>query len=114
MKKAIRIGKKRLIFSFQMDSYSLEIMETLKEFNLPYRFSNRTLAEGDCFALAVTDQIQLPEHWGSVLPRAQIRDYRVFKREIVRFIRTDVQLQQNVNFQLAKESNVYEDLKQIE
>ena len=97
-----------------MDPYSSEIMETLKAFNLPYKFSNKTLADGNCFSLAVVDQIQLPEHWGCVLPRAQIRDYRVFKKEIVRFIRTDVQLQQNLEFQLAKESLTHEDLRQIQ
>ena len=97
-----------------MDKCALDIQGTLEAFNLPFKFSNLTIGDGNCFAYAIIDQIQLPEHWDSILPRAQIRDYREFKRKIVQFIRTDAQLQQDQNFQLAKESMTYEDLRQIQ
>lgn len=86
-----------------MDKFSQQIQEGLRAFQLPYTFSSQvTPADGDCYAHALLNQLQMSEHWNSVLPRGRISDINVFKRQIVHFIKTDVQLQQDDFFQSIK------------
>ena len=90
----------------------MTIQVGLEAFNLPYQFSNETPADGNCFAHAIVDQVQLKEHWDTVLPRARIQDIKVFKESIVDFIRNDHRLNQDIAFQEAKTIMVNENLKQ--
>ena len=94
-----------------MDRCSADIMKGLKAFNLPYKFSEVTKANGDCFSLAITDQVR-KYHWDSVLPRGRIQDFRDFKRRIVQFIRTDPQLNGSFIFEEHRKIMVNEDLIQ--
>ena len=94
-----------------MDPCSLDIQYGLKAFNLPFKFSEVTKANGDCFSLAITDQVK-KYHWDSVLPRGRIQDFRDFKRKIVQFIRTDPELNGSLIFEEHKKIMVNEDLQQ--
>ena len=94
-----------------MDPCSLDILYGLKAFNLPFKFSEVTKANGDCFSLAITDQVK-KYHWDSVLPRGRIQDFRDFKRKIVQFIRTDPELNGSLIFEEHKKIMVNEDLHQ--
>ena len=75
---------------------SFPIDQALKFLWLPFKFSNLTVGNSNCFARAIVDQVSLPQHWDSILPRGRTPDYKVFTEAIVHFIRSDDELNDEV------------------